>query len=220
MNLPSSEKMSNVKLYEDALLSLDSISFDEYIEKSMISRKFSNQEQEIVKDIKRRIKNRESARKSRKIKRNKLDVLEGKVKDLKEENNNLKMEVSHLRIENNQLRNEVVRLNSPSYSYYSNIKEDPHISSQSKGVTTQSVVFFVILFSFGLLWNLDTNAIISSFGSKSNKDYFMSNVFQAEDPELSKLFNDYEGYSEEMINNYKNLNEKSKPRIKDVETCC
>jgi len=217
VHLPEAEKLENVKSFEDALLSLDSISFDEYIKKTMNSRSLPEEEIELVKDIKRRIKNRESARKSRNIKRSKLDNLEGKVKELKEENTSLKNEVSYLRQYNSQLQMEVIKLNNISYTT-TPIKEE--VDSSHKGITTQSIVLFVVLFSFGLLWNLDTNTFISSIGGyKSNRENF--NVFPTvdEDLELSKLFDDYGVNDEEIIKNFRKM-ERTQPRLKDVEKCC
>jgi len=203
--LPDPDKFCDIKKYEDALLSLDSITFDEYIKKVNGIKKIEDKDKLFIKDIKRKIKNRESARKSRRCRKSKIDVLQSKVSILNNENVALKSEMKNLKQENTNLKGEV------------NYWRENFGKDTSKGLSTQNLILFVILFSFGMLWNLDLSRGVSYYFEKSNdKVYDISSVFEeyVEDPLLDKLLN---GETEE---NYysKNMRERKKP--KDVEVCC
>jgi len=177
VDLPSPEKLLNVKLYEDSLLALDSQSFDEYVEGAYLKKKFSEEEKDYFRDIRRRIKNRESARKSRKNKRTKLDTLSSQVQELTDETNNLRLDNNNLRQENFQLKNEVVYLQSVisnyNNSYESKTSVKPEKASSSP-MSSHSIILFVILFSFGILWNLDSSIFTSSFNFQNNKHQFIA----------------------------------------------
>jgi len=223
LSLPQPEKFeSDIKFYEDALISLDSISFDEYMDRISIYRRFNQEEKDKLRDIKKRIKNRESARKSRNNKRNKLETLEYQVKDLTEETVTLREEISYLTQENHQLKSEVVYLRN----YYSNPEtkvEHKLCKEESKSmINGQSILLFVILFSFGIFWNLDGDVFGTSIGfsSKNNHFRFAETKGTYEDPSLDLLLNkiDSEDISKEDIRSFRDY-DPSQPK-KDVEICC
>jgi len=233
VNLPTAEQLSNIQSYEDGLLSLDSVSFDEYVDRALQFHRFSDDDRNLLRDIRRRIKNRESARKSRKNKRTKMSTLEGQVMELTDETVGLKREIFNLKVENNQLRSEVVYLqnviNSSHASHEMNnmkqVKEEPPLSSNplpGSAINTQSILLFVILFSFGLLWNLDTNVIFNSSSSFFHgRKQFINEVVRhhAEDPMLDQLLNriqDDGRCAEEAHKANKDHGEQEK----DVEICC
>jgi hypothetical protein len=228
VELPQPGKISSVSTYEDALLSLDSVSFDEYIDKANSYQRFSDQDKELVRDIRRRIKNRESARKCRRSRLTKLEILQVKVKEKNEETIILREENSALKIENTKLKNEVFFLqnvingNATYTDVKKPIKEEYQTPSQPNSViNTQSIFLFVLLFSFGIFWNFDSN-MLGSLLKSTNKNHFLSEIPDMEDPMLDQILgkiqdknpsNKYEDYS----SRYK---EETKNYKKDVEICC
>jgi len=221
--------LTDLKKYEDALLSLDSMSFEEYIGKVMNHRRFTENDNNLVKDIKRRIRNRESARKSRRNKKTKIEVLQDKVNQLNGENlglkqdvYGLKQDVCNLTQENINLKNEVVYWRELNNNKPKSPDNEMN-SSAPGGLSTQSVILFVVLFSFGMLWNMDIASVVqNSFGKNYNNQYVnpMLNRFE-EDPLLDKLFEENLFSSGDTYNSrsYRDHLKDNKGR-KDVETCC
>jgi len=218
--------LTDLKKYEDALMSLDSVSFEEYIGKVMNHKRFTENDNNLVKDIKRRIRNRESARKSRRNKKTKIEVLQDKVSQLNGENlglkqdvYSLKQDVCNLTQENVNLKNEVVywrELNNKPKS------PDTEMNSSAPGLSTQSVILFVVLFSFGILWNMDISSVVhNSFGKNYNNQYVnpMLNRFE-EDPLLDKLFEENLFSSGDTYNSRGYRDHLKDKGRKDVETCC
>jgi len=208
-------------------LVLDSQSFDEYVEGAYLVKKFSEDEKEYFRDIRKRIKNRESARKSRKNKRTKMDTLESQVLELTEESNNLRQENHNLSQENFQLKNEVVYLQSVISNYNSyESKKSIKPENSSSPMSTHSVILFVFLFSFGILWNLDSSIFNSSFNHlQNNKHQFISQSVKnslVEDKMLNQLLDKIQSdasRTEDMKYDGDPAFEKSPPK-KDVEICC
>jgi len=228
IDLPTPEKLSsNVKMFEDSLLALDSQSFDEYVEGAYLVKKFSEDEKEYFRDIRRRIKNRESARKSRKNKRTKLDTLAYEVQELTDESSNLRQENLNLRQENFQLKNEVVYLQSVISNYNNSYESKKSIKPEnsSSPMSTHSVILFVFLFSFGILWNLDSSIFNSSYNLlQNNKHQFISQSVKnnlVEDKVLNQLLDKIQNDARAGDMNYDGdpTFEKSPPK-KDVEICC
>jgi archaellum component FlaC len=143
--LPPPNQILDVINFEDALLELDSYSFEEYIEKASQFRTFTPKEEELVNDMNRKIRNRESARKSRLNKKKTLQSLNAKVDELNEEN-------EHLKKENESLKREVIHLRSQLNSINT---QNSFQSVAPSGYNTQSVLLFVFLFTFAILWNID-----------------------------------------------------------------
>eukprot|EP01121_Diplochlamys_sp_Union-15-3_P022144 TRINITY_DN933_c0_g1_i1.p1 TRINITY_DN933_c0_g1~~TRINITY_DN933_c0_g1_i1.p1 ORF type:complete len:596 (+),score=97.94 TRINITY_DN933_c0_g1_i1:88-1875(+) len=151
----------SVVLPREALLNLNSSSFDDYVRKVGTSREISNEEQKALKRQRRLIKNRESAQASRQRKKDYIDQLEEKVAKLTNDNASIKEHLAALQSENNHLKNEVTYLHDI-------IKKNPGLSSLFQGmnylgkiskqgytnnVRVASVCLMLILFSFGLFFN-------------------------------------------------------------------
>jgi len=226
VDLPAPNNLKNVKDYEDSLIALDSQTFDEYVEGAYQYRKYSEEEKEYFRDLRRRIKNRESARKSRMNKRTKLDTLSGQVKDLNDHTMLLQQENDSLKRENSQLKNEVIYLKNviSTYSYGNHgnnntVKEEE--PSSSKSISTHSILLFVLLFSFGILWNLDVS-IFSTSIIQNTKSQFLSQTIQPpksiDDPTLDQLWENIQKENQGSENNQDNPNYQHLK--KDVEICC
>eukprot|EP01130_Rhizamoeba_saxonica_P001883 TRINITY_DN11707_c0_g1_i1.p1 TRINITY_DN11707_c0_g1~~TRINITY_DN11707_c0_g1_i1.p1 ORF type:complete len:358 (-),score=91.25 TRINITY_DN11707_c0_g1_i1:65-1138(-) len=201
-DLPNPRDMLDVVKFEDPLSVLNSEDFDNYIVRLESVRLLNDSEKEIVKNVRRRIKNRESARKSRRNKRNKLDDLETKVDGLRKKNIDMKEEISKLKNENMQLKNEVNYLqrlvtSNPMFSnIYKQVQSTPAESREklmSSAMATQSFFLMAILFSFGIMWNLNSAGNLGS----------MLNMNNAENPMFRELpkFNSYDGSLTELFEN-------------------
>jgi len=57
VDLPEAKDLDNIRRYEDGLLAMDSISFDEYVYNAGLFRKYPEDDKELIRDIRRRIKN-------------------------------------------------------------------------------------------------------------------------------------------------------------------
>jgi len=238
VELPQPNMISGVSSYEDALLSLDSVSFDEYIDKANSYQRFTDQEKELIRDIRRRIKNRESARKCRRSRLTKLEILQGKVNEMNEETIILREENSALKVENTKLKNEVFFLqdiingNQTYLNTYNEvkrpIKEEYQLPSQPNSViNTQSIFLFVLLFSFGIFWNFDSN-MLGSLLKGTNKNHFLTESIEIEDHMLDQIFdkikdrNSPNKYDDHLSSRYTEEHSKysQKNYKKDVEICC
>lgn len=80
--LPTPEKLANENLdnFKSGLVSLNSLDFESFISKLNKVKIYTSEEKALVKEVRKKIKNRESARKSRINKKNKVEDLEDKIK--------------------------------------------------------------------------------------------------------------------------------------------
>lgn len=94
----------------DLLVTLTAAGFDSWLARLTASRELTPEEDATMKMIRRRIRNRESARDSRSNKKNYLQTLQQRVDGLKLQNHKLHMQMSSLRSENKALRDEATYL--------------------------------------------------------------------------------------------------------------
>jgi len=166
--LPPPSELSNIETVQNILVNFDSNLFDEYI--SQVSKfrdgNLTKEETNIIKDIRRRIKNRESARKCRQNRKNKLETLEEKIKNLSEETHALQEDISSYKKENQCLAEEVKYLqniinNNPIFSTifqeYSNAPSDKRQEVLVNSISSQSFFLLAVMFSFGIVFNVDSN---------------------------------------------------------------
>jgi len=92
---------------EDALVALDSDTFQDYVNRLRQHRTLTRNEEASFKKIFKKIKNRESARKSRQAKKEISQELDEQVHVLSQKTQSLKLEVSALTAINQQIRNEI-----------------------------------------------------------------------------------------------------------------
>jgi len=122
IDAPNPATIKSVKSVADQLSNLDSETFEDYCARLSAVRKLSSADLNEIKKIKRRIHNRESARKSRAEKRDHTDVLDQQVKALTDQLHATKLEMASLQAQNASLRNEI------AFSYRL-ISESPVLSS-------------------------------------------------------------------------------------------
>jgi len=127
------KNVSNVEDVQDYLVSLSCKEFDEFVGVMSKSRSLTSEESNLIKDIRRRIKNRESARKCRQNRRNKLETLEDKIKGLSEETQKLQQSIASLKMEGQCVQEDVSYLKgiincnpmlSSVFEEYQKAKED------------------------------------------------------------------------------------------------
>jgi len=106
-DMPEPSSVKNLKTITEKLAALDSDAFQEYVDRLESLRKLTSAELNEIKKIRRRIHNRESARKSRQEKREWTDDLDEKIKALTDQLHQTKLEVASLAAENQSLRNEI-----------------------------------------------------------------------------------------------------------------
>jgi hypothetical protein len=94
-------------LDEDALVALDSDTFQDYVDRLRQRRPLTRNEEMLFKKLFKKIKNRESARKSRQAKKEISQELDDQVHVLSQKTQSLKLEVSALAAVNQQIRNEI-----------------------------------------------------------------------------------------------------------------
>jgi len=162
---PASEIPLNdwISKNQAALVALDSISFEEYI--SVVEKRkteFTPKEAAQLKDIRRKIRNRESARNSRQKKKDKLEGLQSQVNELRDHNAALREEISSLDAQKQALHNELAHIHKV-------ISQNPQIRQLFNGIQSgldyvhavvkqngldgnvrSGLVLMVILFAFGL----------------------------------------------------------------------
>jgi len=166
--LPSPNGLTNIEDVQNILVTLDSEVFDEYIGQvtKFRERGLSNEETNVVKDIRRRIKNRESARKCRQNRKNKMGTLEEKIKALVDETHQLQEDIAGYKKENQCLEEEVQFLqniiyNNPIFSTvfqeYSNAPPEKRLDILKNALSSQSFFLLAVMFSFGIVFNVDSN---------------------------------------------------------------
>jgi hypothetical protein len=179
--LPDPTQVRSIFDHEEGLSQLSTQDFQEYITMAGVSRRFSTEERQFLDKIAKKIKNRESARRSRANKKTKFQDLEEAIRSRDKEIEILKSENELLKKENGDLRNRVSyftsllnnRNNGQNQNNPQNFYANP-FGSQG------STVLFIFLFTFGILWNLDSNL---SFFSKSDvNDLSFPNTFMKEMP--------------------------------------
>jgi len=136
--LPSPANMMSVFEHEEGLTGMSKKDFEEYICIAKITRQFTNEENEFCEMISKKIRNRESARRSRENKTKTIKELRDQIDDLIFGSNMLKAENDFLKNENDTLKKKVSSLmgtnmynrfifkdetNSDKQFYYSNSKE-------------------------------------------------------------------------------------------------
>jgi len=87
--------------------SVDSTAFESFVTELKNFRQLTGAEEAMVKRVTKKIKNRESARKSRQAKKDHNADLESKVNDLSDQNQDLKLQMAALESENRTIRNEI-----------------------------------------------------------------------------------------------------------------
>jgi len=107
LEIPDPAHIHNVKHHVEELTALDSEQFDEFVARLSAHRKISAAEQAELKKMKRRIHNRESARRSRQDKRDHTDHLEEQIRHLNRQLAEMRLEVATLQASNSQLKNEI-----------------------------------------------------------------------------------------------------------------
>jgi len=107
MAMPDPRRVMNVKAHVDELTALDSDTFDQFVAALEQVRKLSSAELSELKKMKRRIHNRESARRSRQDKRDHTGLLEDQVRQLADQLNEMRLEVASLHAANSQLQSEI-----------------------------------------------------------------------------------------------------------------
>jgi hypothetical protein len=112
VDLPDPKSFRNFSEYKEALNSMDSISFENYIQDVKEHYQFTPAEKSEVKSIRGRIKNREAARKSRMKKKNQPMVLEDTVRELLIETRNMEKKIADLQQERIELYKETSYLSN------------------------------------------------------------------------------------------------------------
>jgi len=152
-------------------------------------------------------------------KRTKLDDLSSQVNELNEQTTQLQQENFTLKQENFRLQNEVIYLKNyitQSTGMNKPIKQETSTSSSS--LNSHSIFLFVVLLSFGLLWNFD----ITNFNLFASSKSSYSKII--EDPLLNELdinlHNEIPSADNRAPNQFEDSSNHNRPFKKDVEICC
>jgi len=105
--LPQPAQVPNLIVLEGVVASVDSVVFESFVSELKNFRALTGAEEAMIKRVTKKIKNRESARKSRQAKKDHNADLETQVSDLDDQNNELKQTMSALESENRAIRNEI-----------------------------------------------------------------------------------------------------------------
>jgi len=154
-SLPDPMHVKSIFDYEDGLSQLSTNDFQEYITMAGVSRRFTTEERSFLDKIAKKIKNRESARRSRANKKTKFQDLEETIKGRDKEIEILKSENELLKKENGDLRDRLTYVTSLLNNR--NQGSSPQNFYANPFGTPSSTVFFIFLFTFGILWNIDSN---------------------------------------------------------------
>jgi hypothetical protein len=174
-NKKRSLKDSNsAALSRDELLKLSTKGIETGSPSDAASKPVSSEEERQLKRQRRLIKNRESAQLSRMRKKIYIEELERKVSHLTSENDNLAKQLITVSHDKRKLEEEVIylrnlmkqtgQLSTPNSQLVGQpIKQtsNPKLNTSSKNVKTAGLCLLVVLFSFGLLFNTNSNDIAS-----------------------------------------------------------
>jgi len=166
---PDSHDVSAVILSRDQLLSYTSKDLDKFTNQITEHRALTSSEERELRRQRRLIKNRESAQASRQRKKVYIDELEAEIAQLKSENLALLKQMEHMNQENSSLRNEVGELHNwmrKSGFSYTPPETQWHVTGPSKKlndattskVKTAGVCLLIIIFSFGIMFNLENGS--------------------------------------------------------------
>jgi len=188
---------------KDSLIFMDSISFDKFIQKLSKKKSFTSEEKELVKDLRRKIKNRESARKSRMNKKSKVEDLEKKVKKLHDSTTYLSEYVAVLKNENKQLKEEIVYLmnliqKNPIFSkLFQEYLLNPQNEEFFNKLNSQSLFLMALIYSLGLITNVESypdtisqlKTIYNNEGTNCRNEYIKEsdNYFKNEEDSGSSI---------------------------------
>eukprot|EP01129_Flabellula_baltica_P003496 TRINITY_DN1324_c0_g1_i1.p1 TRINITY_DN1324_c0_g1~~TRINITY_DN1324_c0_g1_i1.p1 ORF type:complete len:353 (+),score=62.77 TRINITY_DN1324_c0_g1_i1:288-1346(+) len=170
-SLPDPIHLKSVFDHEDALSLLSSDELLEYTTIAGVHRSFSDEERDLLAKISKKIKNRESARRSRANKKNKMKDLEKQLKSRDNELAALKSENELLKKENESLRSQVTYFNTMLNNRAQN--NNPQDLYTNPWGTQTSTVLFIFLFTFGILLNFDTGM---NYFSGENTGSFIEEV--------------------------------------------
>lgn len=148
--------VSAVQLKREELLNLSSEEFEAKIQTIRFQRELSLAEDKEVKRQRRLIKNRESAQMSRLKKKSQMDELQTRLNQLEAENRNLKEENKKLLIEMNKWKELCVKTKVSKTDF-------PETNKKA------GVYLFIILLSFGLLFNYNQRFSLPSAHSPNGR---------------------------------------------------
>eukprot|EP01129_Flabellula_baltica_P002115 TRINITY_DN11966_c0_g1_i1.p1 TRINITY_DN11966_c0_g1~~TRINITY_DN11966_c0_g1_i1.p1 ORF type:complete len:377 (+),score=78.95 TRINITY_DN11966_c0_g1_i1:57-1187(+) len=156
-SLPDPVHLQSVFDHEEALSLLSSDDLLEYTTIAGVHRPFSEEERDLLAKIAKKIKNRESARRSRANKKNKMKDLEKQLKSRDNEIAALRSENELLKKENSDLRSQVNYFNSMLNNRAQN--NNPQDLYSNPWASQTSTVLFIFLFTFGILLNFDSSSM-------------------------------------------------------------
>jgi hypothetical protein len=107
LSLPEARKAVDLMLLQDQLVNLDSDQFHEYVSEVERGRPLSRAEQQLSRTLKRRILNRESARRSRQERKDQVGIMEERIDALARELQETKLEAAQLTATNAAMRDEI-----------------------------------------------------------------------------------------------------------------
>ena len=167
------EMQTAVTLSREKLLTTSTEEFNKWVEELKSSRSLTQEEVQDIRRQKRLIRNRESAQASRDRKKNEFSLLEKQIQQLKEEKemalrelNEMKSKVSLLESENLYMKTTIQHnpVLNEIYHGIGNIQTKNSFISEkgiSKSVKNAGVCLFLLIFSFGLFFNVQ-NALNQS----------------------------------------------------------
>ena len=176
------EMQTAVTLSREKLLTTSTEDFNKWVEGLKSHRTLTQEEILDIRRQKRLIRNRESAQASRDRKKNEFSLLEKQIKQLKEEKESALKELSEMRNKMNVLETENLYMKTTIqhnpvlkeiYSGFGNNKNSITFNEKpiSKTVKNAGVCLFLLIFSFGLFFNVQ-NAI----SQNQSKVYLPQNI--------------------------------------------
>eukprot|EP01091_Cochliopodium_minus_P020904 TRINITY_DN92_c0_g1_i1.p1 TRINITY_DN92_c0_g1~~TRINITY_DN92_c0_g1_i1.p1 ORF type:complete len:454 (-),score=136.15 TRINITY_DN92_c0_g1_i1:155-1450(-) len=163
------EMQTSVTLSREKLLTTSTEDFNKWVDEMKSQRALTQEEVSDIRRQKRLIRNRESAQASRDRKKNEFILLEKQIKQLKEENQMAMKEITEMRYKINNLETENLYMKTTIqhnpvlneiYTGIDNIPTKNHTTTSnssyinSKTVKNAGVCLFLLIFSFGLFFNV------------------------------------------------------------------
>ena len=184
VDLDPNTNNGKISFTRNELLQISSDQFDEYVEKLEKFRKLVKEDKKEIVRQRRLIKNRESAKESRRRKKSHVARLEEKVNRLTEMNNTLQSNYNTVTKENMSLKFELDRMRKT-------LAENGIVGSVQSGINnvfrpyeekTVGTLMFVVLLSFGLFFALSANDN-SPFSIEDQPEFkpFSERIFTKED---------------------------------------